>query len=126
MFWFEFKHVNAESSERPHHLGVCRRKDSIYSMGMVCSILKGTQRDTLTARNIMDKKRTRSSADLFDEGLKCFHKPDGIGAVRAFEAVVKNDLAYRHEDGDNPYFYLAKLPKSKDGSTTQLCFIPAR
>jgi hypothetical protein len=34
---------------------------------------------------------------------------NGIGAVRAFEAVVKIDPAYRHEDGDNPYFYLGKI-----------------
>jgi tetratricopeptide (TPR) repeat protein len=59
--------------------------------------------------NIMDKKNTRSSADLFNEGLKCFHKPDGVGAVRAFEAIVETDPAYRHEDGDNAYFYLGKI-----------------
>lgn len=57
----------------------------------------------------MDKKSTPSSSDLFNEGLKCFHKPDGVGAVRAFGEVVKNDPAYRHEDGDNPYFYLGKI-----------------
>jgi tetratricopeptide (TPR) repeat protein len=57
----------------------------------------------------MDKKNTRSSADLFNEGLNCFHKPDGVGAVRAFEAIVETDPAYRHEDGDNPYFYLGKI-----------------
>jgi len=57
----------------------------------------------------MDKNSTLSAADLFNEGLKCFNKPDGIGAVRAFEAVVKIDPAYRHDDGDNPYFYLGKI-----------------
>ncbi|MCP4672012.1 MAG: tetratricopeptide repeat protein [Desulfobacula sp.] len=57
----------------------------------------------------MDKKSTLSAIDLFNEGLKCFHKPDGIGAVQAFKAVIKIDLAYRHEDGDNPYFYLGKI-----------------
>jgi len=57
----------------------------------------------------MDKRHTRSSADLFNEGLRCFHKPDGVGAVRAFEAIVETDPAYRHADGDNPYFYLGKI-----------------
>jgi len=57
----------------------------------------------------MDKDRTFSAADWFNEGLKCFNKPDGVAAVRAFEAVIKIDSAYRHEDGDNPYFYLGKI-----------------
>lgn len=57
----------------------------------------------------MDKKSTLSASELFNEGIKCFHKPDGIGAVRAFEAVINMDTAYRHEDGDNPYFYLGKI-----------------
>jgi len=57
----------------------------------------------------MDKDSTFSAADWFNEGLKSFNKPDGIAAVRAFEAVVKIDPAYRHEDGDNPYFYLGKI-----------------
>lgn len=58
----------------------------------------------------MDKDRTPLSAtDWFDEGLRCFNKPDGIGAVRAFEAVIKINPAYRHKDGDNPYFYLGKI-----------------
>ncbi len=50
-----------------------------------------------------------SVADWFNEGLRCFKKPDGVGAVRAFEAVIAIDPAYRHEDGDNPYFYLGKI-----------------
>ena len=57
----------------------------------------------------MDKDSTLSATDWFNEGLKCFNKPDGIAAVRAFEAVVKIDPAYRHGDGDNPYFYLGKI-----------------
>jgi tetratricopeptide (TPR) repeat protein len=58
----------------------------------------------------MDKNNTqRSAADWFNEGLICFNKPDGIAAVRAFEAVVDMDPAYRHGDGDNPYFYLGKI-----------------
>ena len=58
----------------------------------------------------MDKNNTPLSAtDWFNEGLRCFYQPDGIGAVRAFEAVVKINPAYRHGDGDNPYFYLGKI-----------------
>ncbi len=58
----------------------------------------------------MDKNSTPlSEADWFNEGLRCFKKPDGVGAVRAFEAVIKMNPAYRHEDGDNPYFYLGKI-----------------
>ena len=51
----------------------------------------------------------RSAFDWFNEGLRCFKKPDGIRAVQAFEAVVEKDPAYLHEDGDNPYFYLGKI-----------------
>lgn len=57
----------------------------------------------------MDKYHTFSAADWFNEGLKCFNKPDGIAAVRAFESVIKIDSGYRHADGDNPYFYLGKI-----------------
>ena len=58
----------------------------------------------------MDNDETRrSAADWFNEGIKCFNKPDGVGAVRAFEAVVEIDPAYRHKDGDNPHFYLGKI-----------------
>jgi tetratricopeptide (TPR) repeat protein len=58
----------------------------------------------------MNKENTtRSAADWFNEGLTCFTKPDGVGAVRAFEAVIDMDPAYRHTDGDNPYFYLGKI-----------------
>ncbi len=47
----------------------------------------------------MDKDSPVSAAEWFDQGLKCFNKPDGIGAVRAFEAVIKIDPFYRHGDG---------------------------
>jgi tetratricopeptide (TPR) repeat protein len=58
----------------------------------------------------MDKNNTqRSAAEWFNEGIRCFNKPDGIGAVRAFEAIIEMDPAYLHEDGDNPYFYLGKI-----------------
>lgn len=63
----------------------------------------------------MDKDNTRrSAADWFKEGLECFKKPDGVGAIRAFEAVVDLDPAYRHEDGDNPYFYLGKIAEIEE------------
>ena len=51
----------------------------------------------------------RSVAGWFNEGVRCFKAPDGIGAVRAFEKVIEIDSAYRHDDGDNPYFYLGKI-----------------
>ena len=58
----------------------------------------------------MDNEETgRSAAEWFAEGVRCFKEPDGIGAVRAFEAVIEIDPAYRHSDGDNPYFYLGKI-----------------
>lgn len=48
-------------------------------------------------------------AELFEEGRRCFRQPDGLGAVRALEKVIDLDPAYRHPDGDNPYFYLGKI-----------------
>ncbi len=62
----------------------------------------------------MNTEENRSVTEWFNEGLRCFHKPDGIGAVRAFETVVKMDPFYRHEDGDNPYFYLGKICEIED------------
>ena len=47
--------------------------------------------------------------ELFEEGRRCFRQPDGLGAVRALEKVIELDPAYRHPDGDNPYFYLGKI-----------------
>lgn len=47
--------------------------------------------------------------EWFEEGVRCFHKPDGVAAVEAFEKVVDWDPGYRHPDGDNPYFYLGKI-----------------
>ncbi len=57
----------------------------------------------------MDNDDTTSAANWFNKGLKCFNEPDGVGAVRAFEEVIRIDFAYRHGDGDNPYFYLGKI-----------------
>lgn len=63
----------------------------------------------------MDNDPTRRSiADWFNEGVKCFKKPDGVGALRAFETVVELDPAYVHEDGDNPYYYLGKIAEIED------------
>ncbi|MDJ0783789.1 MAG: tetratricopeptide repeat protein [Desulfosarcinaceae bacterium] len=47
--------------------------------------------------------------EWFEEGVRCFHKPDGVAAVQALEKVVDMDPAYRHPNGDNPYFYLGKI-----------------
>ena len=40
-------------------------------------------------------------AALFEEGRRCFLKPDGIAAVRALKKVIDLDPAYRHPDGDS-------------------------
>lgn len=56
-----------------------------------------------------ENESPRSAADWFEQGRKCFHIPDGVGAVEALERVIDLDPAYRHPDGDNPYFYLGKI-----------------
>ena len=48
-------------------------------------------------------------AEWFEEGVRFFKKPDGVAAVQAFNKVIDSDPAYRHSDGDNPYFYLGKI-----------------
>ena len=48
-------------------------------------------------------------AEWFEEGVRSFKKPDGLAAVSAFNKVIDLDPAYRHPDGDNPYFYLGKI-----------------
>ncbi len=55
------------------------------------------------------KKSFRTTEEWFEHGRQCFHKPDGIGAVNAFNEVIDRDPAYRHPDGDNPFFYLGKI-----------------
>jgi len=60
------------------------------------------------------EKSGRSIAEWFEEGRRCFHRPDGVGAVRALERVIELDPAYRHPDGDNPYFYLGKIDEMED------------
>ena len=45
----------------------------------------------------------------FEDGVRCFQKGDGVGAVKAFRKVIEVNPTYRHTDGDNPYFYLGKI-----------------
>lgn len=47
--------------------------------------------------------------EWFEEGVRCFHKPDGVAAVKALEKVIDMDPGYRHPNGDNAYFYLGKI-----------------
>ncbi|MCG6892964.1 MAG: tetratricopeptide repeat protein [Desulfobacteraceae bacterium] len=54
-------------------------------------------------------EKHRTLSEWFEYGRRCFHKPDGMEAVRALEKVVEMDPGYRHPDGDNPYFYLGKI-----------------
>ena len=56
----------------------------------------------------------RTIAEWFEKGVRSFKKPDGIAAVRAFNKVIDLDPAYRHTDGDNPYFYLGKIMELSD------------
>lgn len=61
-----------------------------------------------------EEKESQTASEYFEAGRRCFHKPDGVGAVKAFEAVIEMDPAYRHSDGDNPYFYLGKIHEMED------------
>ena len=61
-----------------------------------------------------ESKTPRTAAEWFEKGRQCFHKPDGIGAVKAMEQVIEMDPAYSHPDGDNPYFYLGKIHEMED------------
>lgn len=56
----------------------------------------------------------KTLTEWFEEGVRCFHKPDGPGAIIAFEKVIDMDPAYRHSDGDNPYFYLGKISEMEE------------
>jgi len=60
------------------------------------------------------EKKGRSVGEWFEEGRRCFHQPDGVGAVNALEIVIDREPAYRHPDGDNPYFYLGKISEMED------------
>lgn len=57
---------------------------------------------------------TKTLSDWFEEGVRCFQKPDGPGAIMNFEKVIDSDPAYRHPDGDNPYFYLGKIAEMEN------------
>ncbi|MBW1894916.1 MAG: tetratricopeptide repeat protein [Deltaproteobacteria bacterium] len=57
---------------------------------------------------------TKTLAEWFKEGVRCFHKPDGPAAIMSFEKVIDTDPAYRHSDGDNPYFYLGKISEMEE------------
>jgi tetratricopeptide (TPR) repeat protein len=52
---------------------------------------------------------SESLPELFERGRRSFHLPDGMAAVAAFNRVLDEDPAYRHADGDTPYFYLGKI-----------------
>jgi tetratricopeptide (TPR) repeat protein len=56
----------------------------------------------------------KTLTEWFEEGVRCFHAPDGPGAIIAFEKVIDRDPAYRHSDGDNPYFYLGKISEMEE------------
>ena len=57
----------------------------------------------------MNNKADSKAAILFEEGLRCFKKPDGVGAVKAFRELISLDPSYVHTDGDNPFFYMGKI-----------------
>jgi tetratricopeptide (TPR) repeat protein len=58
---------------------------------------------------VSEDKTPKTIHDWFEAGVRCFRKPDGVAAVKALEKVIDMDPAYRHPDGDNPYFYLGKI-----------------
>ena len=64
----------------------------------------------------------QTTAEWFELGRKCFQKPDGVGAVKAMERVIDLDPAYRHPDGDNPYFYLGKIHEMENRIETAIMF----
>jgi tetratricopeptide (TPR) repeat protein len=59
-------------------------------------------------------ERPRTTAEWFEHGRACFHRPDGVAAIEALERVVADDPRYRHPDGDNPYFYLGKIAEIEE------------
>jgi len=68
----------------------------------------------------------RTAGEWFEEGRQCFHQPDGEGAVNALEHVIDMDPAYRHPDGDNPYFYLGKINEWRTVCKLLLVITPVR
>jgi len=67
-----------------------------------------------------EKQSLQTAAEWFERGRKCFHMPDGVGAVRALEMVIELDPAYRHSDGDNPHFYLGKIHEMENRIDTAI------
>jgi tetratricopeptide (TPR) repeat protein len=63
--------------------------------------------------------------DWFEEGVRCFHAPDGVAAVKALEKVIAWDPGYRHPDGDNAYFYLGKI-NEVEGNLEQAVILYSR
>ena len=61
-----------------------------------------------------ENKMSRTVAEWFERGRSCFHKPDGVEAVKALERVIEMVPMYCHPDGDNPYFYLGKIHEMED------------
>ena len=55
------------------------------------------------------EKKPATIQEWFEYGRQCFHKPDGVEAVKALERVCDMDPSYVHSDGDNAYFYLGKI-----------------
>jgi tetratricopeptide (TPR) repeat protein len=66
---------------------------------------KGTWKEA----DMAEEKKPRTIAEWFEYGRECFHAPDGVAAFKALEHVIDLDPAYRHPNGDNPYFYLGKI-----------------
>jgi tetratricopeptide (TPR) repeat protein len=65
-------------------------------------------------------KTPQTAAEWFDMGRRCFHQPDGMGAIRAMERVIELDPAYKHSDGDNPHFYLGKIHEMENRIETAI------
>ena len=78
---------------------------SVISIYIFCCQCGRTSKET----GMANQKSPQTIMEWFEYGRQCFHKPDGLEAVKAFEHVVDLDPAYRHPDGDNPYFYLGKI-----------------
>ncbi len=68
------------------------------------------------------KNQPKTIDDWFEYGRQCFHKPDGLEAVRALEKVCDMNPRYVHSDGDNPYFYLGKINEVEGNMADAIMF----
>ena len=68
------------------------------------------------------EKQPATIQEWFEHGRQCFHKPDGVEAIKAFEKVCDMDPSYKHSDGDNPYFYLGKIYEVESRFTEAVMF----